>query len=160
MRRAGESLTSELATIWLFIHATFATAAVGFFLVAAGSSTMWLWKLKKNISSNIDNLLPKPEIFDENTFRNISIGFLFYTVMVISGSIWANNSWGRYWGWDPIETWSLITWFVYAIYLHLHYAFPKARGKFSAWYSILAVFFAVFSLWGVGMLYDTIHRYG
>ena len=157
---AGEVLPADLRSVWLFIHATFATAGLGMFLVAAGISVLWLWCEKRNGIVSKKFGLPSNEIFDETTFRYVLVGFLFWTVMLLSGAIWANNAWGRYWGWDPIETWSLICWLVYALFIHLHFTFRKLRGVFTAWYTAIAVLVAAFSLWGVGYVYKTIHTYG
>ena len=152
---AGKSLGANLQSAWLFIHPLFASAGIGAFIVAAGISGMSLWKRTHDLRDDTSR-----RAVDETVFRFISIGFLFYTVMLFSGAIWANQAWGRYWGWDPIETWSLITWLVYAVYLHLHFTFPRLRGDFSAWFAILAVLFSAFSFWGVGFVYRTIHAYG
>jgi ABC-type transport system involved in cytochrome c biogenesis permease subunit len=130
------------------------------FLVAAGISVLWLWREKRNGIISEKFALPSNEIFDETAFRYVLVGFLFWTVMLVSGAIWANNAWGRYWGWDPIETWSLICWLVYALFIHLHFTFKKLRGAFTAWYATFAVLVAAFSLWGVGYVYKTIHTYG
>lgn len=153
---AGEALSASLQSTWLFIHASFATAGVGAFIVAAGISMVWLWRKGRN--GGVET--PDARVIDETVFRFISVGFLFYTIMIISGAIWANQAWGRYWGWDPIETWSLITWLLYALYLHMHFTYTRLRGSFLAWYAALAVVFAAFSLWGVGFVYQTIHTYG
>lgn len=158
--RPGEALAAELQSVWLYIHATFATAGVGCFLVAAGLSMIWLWKRKHNSSVTEELNLPAAELFSETAFRYIAAGFLFYTIMLVSGIIWANQAWGRYWAWDPMETWSLITWAQYAVYVHLHFTFKKLRGTFTAWFAILAVVVAGFSLWGVGYVYRTVHTYG
>ncbi len=157
---SGEALSPVLKSVWLFIHATFATSAIGCYLVAMGISIVWLRKLKEDKENGNSEELPDQRLIDEVAFRFIAIGFLFYTIMVISGAIWANQAWGRYWGWDAIETWSLLSWLVYALYIHLHFTFKKLRGRFTAWYSIIAVLIAAFSLWGVSYLYDTIHLYG
>lgn len=156
---AGVPLATGLDSIWLFIHASFATASVALFLVAAGISFVWLKRSHQNSNGEVVGIAT-PEVLDEMVFRTIIIGFLFHTVMLASGAVWANNAWGRYWAWDPIETWSLITWIIYALYLHIHFTYKKLRGAFSAWYSILAVIIAAFSLWGVGYVYQTIHSYG
>jgi cytochrome c-type biogenesis protein CcsB len=153
---SGEALSASLQSVWLFIHASFATAGCGAFLVAAALGGMWL--RKRRIQKPEDT--PSPASIDETIFRFVSIGFFFYSIMIISGAIWANQAWGRYWGWDPIETWSLVTWLVYVVYLHIRFTYPRARGVFTAWYVILAALFAVFSLWGVGYVYQTIHTYG
>lgn len=157
---SGGALSVSLQSVWLYIHASFATAGTGCFIVAAGISFLWLWKRWRNgpLSGAFD--IPSPEAIDESATRLITVGFLFYTVMLLSGSIWANQAWGRYWAWDPIETWSLITWLVYAVFLHLHFTFKKFRGAFTAWYAIVAMVVAAFSLWGVSYVYSTIHTYG
>jgi len=153
---AGQGLSASLKSTWLFIHASFATAGVGAFIVAAGISVAWLWRKRRDGGIEAAD----PLVIDETVFRFISVGFLFYTIMIISGAIWANQAWGRYWGWDPIETWSLITWLLYAIYLHMHFTYPRLRGSVLAWYAALAVLLAAFSLWGVSYVYQTIHTYG
>jgi cytochrome c-type biogenesis protein CcsB len=151
-------LSPSLQSAWLFVHASFATAGVGCFIAAAGMSMIWMWRNRPNLREAFDTT--GIGLLDETVFRLILTGFLFYTVMILSGAIWANQAWGRYWGWDPIETWSLLTWLVYAAYIHLHVIHRRLRGKFLVWYAIIAVFLAAFSLWGVGFVYKTIHTYG
>jgi len=158
---SGEALSPSLQSVWLFIHATFATAGTGAFLFAAGISMIWIKQVRQGTDIKTEEMrYPSPEAFDEMAHRTIIIGFLFYTMMLISGAIWANQAWGRYWGWDPIESWSLFAWLIYAIYLHIHFTFKKLRGQFTAWYAIIAAAIAAFSLWGVGYVYATIHTYG
>lgn len=154
----GEVLPVSLQSFWLFIHASFATAAAGCFIFAASVGIILLYRTRKNINGEYQTAIP--ERYDEFNFRLILLGFLFWGMMIISGSIWADLAWGRYWGWDPIELWSLITWLLYAIYLHMYFAWKKLRGKFLAWFAIAALFFTAFSLWGVGIVYKTIHTYG
>lgn len=153
----GKVLPVSLQSFWLFIHASFATSAVGCFIIAAGMSAVRLYKTRKNNLNNNRDLFAK---YDDFSYRLILLGFLFYGIMIISGAIWADVAWGRYWGWDPIEVWSLITWLIYAIYLHIYFTIKKLRGKFLAWYAFIAVFLAAFSLWGVGIVYRTLHTYG
>jgi cytochrome c-type biogenesis protein CcsB len=155
---ANGVLSASLQSTWLFVHASFATAGVGCLIVAAGVSMVWLLRNRPGQQAQFGP--GGIGVLDEIVFRLVLTGFLFYTVMILSGAIWANQAWGRYWGWDPIETWSLLTWFVYAVYLHLHYLFRSLRGRFLVWYAILAVFLAAFSLWGVGYVAETIHTYG
>ena len=152
---SGGTLSASLQSVWLFIHASFATAGCGAFLVAAALGAGWLWRGRHG-----ERGTRSVESIDTATSRFVGIGFLFYSIMILSGAIWANQAWGRYWGWDPIETWSLVTWLVYAAYLHIRFTFPRARGRFTAWYVVIAALFAVFSLWGVGYVYRTIHVYG
>jgi len=76
--------------------------------------------------------------------------------MIVSGAIWANEAWGRYWAWDPIETWSLIAWVVYALFLHARLTLGWSGNKL-AWLSIIALPVVSFSLMGVPLVYDSIH---
>ena len=156
----GEVLPVSLQSFWLFIHASFATAAVGCFIIAASVAFLRLYKTSKNDALDATLQTTVAERYDEFNFRLILLGFLFYGIMIVSGSIWAHAAWGRYWGWDPIELWSLITWLTYAVYLHIFFTWKKLRGRFLAWYAISAVFLAGFSLWGVSFVYTTIHTYG
>ncbi len=155
-----EILPVGLQSFWLFIHASFATAGVGCFLVAAGVGLVRLYKTRVN--GRLDQLIEATETerYDEFNFRLVLLGFLFYGMMIASGAIWADLAWGRYWGWDPIELWSLITWLLYAVYLHVYFTWRKLRGRFLSWYAVVAVFVAGFSLWGVRFFYETIHTYG
>ncbi len=154
----GGPLSASLQSTWLFIHASFATAAVGCFIAAAGIGLTFLWRTREDDTDDGDTA--RGERKDEAVFRLVLVGFLFYGIMIVSGAIWADQAWGRYWAWDPIETWSLITWLVYGVFIHLHLTVRNARGRFTMWYALLAVLFAAFSLWGVGYVYETIHTYG
>lgn len=100
--------------------------------------------------------LPPPDTIDELSVKFVGVGFIFLSIMIAAGSIWANEAWGRYWGWDPIETWSLITWLVYAGYLHSRYTLGW-RGRRSAWFAVAALPFILFTLFGVPSVYNSIH---
>lgn len=156
----GDILPVSLQSFWLFVHASFATAAVGCFIVAAGVAGVRLYKSRNGIQTAQSSEAVDVERYDEFKFRLLLLGFLFYGMMLVSGSIWAHAAWGRYWGWDPIELWSLITWIIYALYFHIYVTWKKLRGRFLAWYALVAVFVAAFSLWGVSIFYSTIHTYG
>jgi ABC-type transport system involved in cytochrome c biogenesis permease subunit len=145
-----EPLSPALDTIWLFIHATFATLAAGCFLIATGGSVMWLRRGNGDLPRDrLETLIPRLNF----------LGFIFWGVMIASGAIWANLAWGRYWGWDPIEIWSLVSWLLYALLMHLMFTLRWSMRSI-AWYSIFATLTVIFSLWGVGYLYQTIHTYG
>jgi len=79
--------------------------------------------------------------------------------MIVSGSIWAHAAWGRYWAWDPIELWSLISWLLYGLVLHSRIGF-KVSSRIFCWMTIIAVLTIIFALWGVDYVYETIHVYG
>lgn len=156
----GESLPVSLQSFWLFVHAGFATAAAGCLIFAAGVAAMHLYLKRRNGLSVPALDIASGERYDEFNFRLILVGFIFWGIMIVSGAIWADAAWGRYWAWDPVELWSLISWLVYVIYLHIYTVWKKLRGVFLAWYSIIAALFVAFSLWGIRYLYDTIHSYG
>jgi len=92
------------------------------------------------------------------TEKTISFGFLFLTVGIISGAVWANSAWGTYWSWDPKETWSLITWFVYAVFLHCRFM-RGWKGERAAWISIIGFLSVVFTYFGVNYLLSGLHSY-
>ena len=156
----GETLPVSLQSSWLFVHAGFATAAAGCFMFAAGVAAMRLYQQRKNGLSDPALDIAPGDRYDEFNFRLILLGFVFWGIMIVSGAVWADAAWGRYWAWDPIELWSLISWLVYVIYLHIYTVWKKLRGVFLAWYSIVGALFVAFSLWGIHFLYDTIHSYG
>ncbi len=156
----GESLPVSLQSFWLFIHAGFATAAVGCFTVAAGVAAMRLYRQRRNGLADPALDIAPGDRYDEFNFRIIVLGFIFFGIEIVAGAVWADLAWGRYWGWDPIELWSLISWLVYVIYLHIYSVWKKLRGVFLAWYAIMGWIFVGFSFWGIRFLYDTIHSYG
>ena len=96
--------------------------------------------------------------FEAATDKTISFGFLFLTVGIISGAVWANSAWGTYWSWDPKETWSLITWLIYAVYLHCRFM-RGWRGKRAAIISTLGFVSVVFTYVGVNYLLSGLHSY-
>lgn len=157
---AGDSLPVSLQSFWLFVHAGFATAAVGCFLLGAGVAGMRLYQHYRRGPLDPEFCVAPGDRYDEFNFRLILLGFIFWGIMIVSGAIWADAAWGRYWAWDPIELWSLVSWLVYAIYLHIYAVWKKLRGVFLAWYAVVGVFVVAFSLWGIRFLYETLHAYG
>ena len=101
---------------------------------------------------------PKTNTIDELTYQMIMLGFLFLSIGIITGAVWANSAWGRYWGWDPKETWSLITWFVYATLLHAK-MMRGWHGKRIAYLSIAGFAAVLFTYFGVNLL-PGLHSYG
>ena len=156
----ADGLPVGLQSAWLFVHAGFATAAAGCFLFAAGVAAMRLYQAHKGDPSDSGLLISAGDRYDDFNFRLILLGFVFWGIMIVSGAIWADASWGRYWAWDAVEVWSLISWLVYAIYLHIYTVWKRLRGVFLARYAIIGAMFVGFSLWGIQFLYATIHSYG
>ena len=103
-------------------------------------------------------MFPEPAILDELGYQMTLFGFLFLSVGIITGAVWANSAWGRYWGWDPKETWSLITWFIYATLLHAR-MMRGWRGKRIAYLSLLGFAAVLFTYFGVNLL-PGLHSYG
>lgn len=153
----ANALSPALKSWWLVVHILFAMVAHGCFAVAFGAAVLLLFK-KSAAAPGAESLIPSAERLDELSARCIIFGFICHTVMVLSGSIWANNAWGRFWGWDPIETWSLVTWLLYGLYAHLRFL-PKWRGRRAAAYAMVAFLVVVFSFWGVPHLWDSVHDY-
>ena len=90
--------------------------------------------------------------------QTVAFGFIFLTIGVITGAVWANSAWGTYWSWDPKETWSLITWFIYAAFLHCRYV-RGWTGRRAAWISIVGFVSVLFTYIGVNLLLSGLHSY-
>jgi cytochrome c-type biogenesis protein CcsB len=106
----------------------------------------------------LDDFKTTPEMLDEISYKSIMIGFPLLTLGIITGAVWANEAWGTYWGWDPKETWSLITWFIYAAYLHARYT-RGWSGKRAASISIFGFLAVIFTYLGVNLLLSGLHAY-
>jgi cytochrome c-type biogenesis protein CcsB len=97
---------------------------------------------------------------DRIVYTTIGIGYPIFTVgALIFGAVWAETAWGRWWGWDPKETWALITWLVYTAYLHTR-LIRRLRGRMSAVLAIVGFAFTVFTFFGVNFLLSGLHSYG
>jgi cytochrome c-type biogenesis protein CcsB len=95
---------------------------------------------------------------DAFNYRAVTLGFLLLAGGIILGSVWANQAWGSYWSWDPKETWSLVTWLVYAVTLHLWRA-RGWRGTRFAWLTLVGLAFVIFTYFGVNYLLSGMHSY-
>ncbi|NUM37447.1 MAG: c-type cytochrome biogenesis protein CcsB, partial [Candidatus Brocadiae bacterium] len=91
-------------------------------------------------------------------YKAIALGFPFLAMGILSGSVWANKAWGRYWGWDPKETWSLITWLIYAFYLHARFV-RGWKGIALAWCAVIGFLGVLFTYFGVNYLLTGLHSY-
>jgi len=159
-----QMLPPSLRSYWLIAHVGFAKLAFGSILIAVSIAVLYILKdrhLKKVEAGSVnqDSLydrLPELKVMDDLMYRFVALGFLFLTIMIGAGSIWANQTWGRYWGWDPTETWSLVSWLVHGIYLHLRLS-VKWSGRRMAWFIIFSIFVLAFSAFGVGYVYSGLH---
>ena len=154
-----QPLIPALKSNWLIAHVIACFIGYGAFAVACGVSFMYLVKHKSSDSkSSMLNLLPDVDLLDDLNHRLVMFGFLFLSAGIITGAVWAYSAWGRYWGWDPKETWSLITWFVYATLLHAR-MMRGWRGKRTAFLSIGGFAAVLFTYFGVNLL-PGLHSYG
>ncbi len=152
-------LVPALKSNWLIAHVITCFLGYAGFAVSFGFSIMYFIKPKKSESTSIFAKLPSFDLIDELIYQMVVFGFLFLTIGIITGSVWANSAWGKYWTWDPKETWSLITWFVYAIFMHLR-MMRGWHGKNLAWVSIIGFMAVLFTYFGVNNLLSGLHSYG
>lgn len=139
-------LLPALKSNWLTIHVLTCFIGYAALTVSFVSSAILLFKRKDD--NNLDIV----------SYKLIAFGFLFLTLGIITGAVWANSAWGTYWSWDPKETWSLITWFIYAIYLHTRLR-KGWKGKRAAWVSVIGFLAMLFTYFGVNYLLSGLHSY-
>jgi len=154
-----QPLIPALKSNWLIAHVTACFIGYGAFAVAFGISIMYLLKLRHTgDETSLVGRFPSPNMLDELAHQMVMFGFLFLSVGIITGAVWANSAWGRYWGWDPKETWSLITWLIYATLLHAR-MMRGWRGKRIAYLSVIGFISVLFTYFGVNYL-PGLHSYG
>ncbi len=154
-------LNPALKSKWLLIHTVVAFLGYASFAVAFGAAIIYLIQerfLKKKRLGGLFQRLPSLDTLDEINYRCLTFGFPLLTIAIISGAIWAETAWGTYWSWDPKETWSLITWFVYAALLHGRLT-TGWRGKKAAILAIIGFFVMLFTFLGVNLLMTGLHSY-
>ncbi len=153
-----QPLIPALKSNWLTVHVITCFLGYAGFAVAFGISLMYLGKRFISGDGKEKSSRGEFEILDELTQQTVMFGFLFLSLGIITGSVWANSAWGSYWSWDPKETWSLITWFVYAIFLHLRYV-RGWDGTKIAGISIIGFVAVMVTYFGVNYL-PGLHSYG
>ena len=154
-----QPLIPALQSNWLISHVITCFFGYAALTIACGLGFMYLLKgLEKGERPRLFfRLLPGREIVDELTYQSVVIGFIFLTLGIITGSVWAYSAWGSYWSWDPKETWSLITWLIYAAMLHSRFV-RGWRGKRMAIMSIIGFASVLFTYFGVNYL-PGLHSY-
>jgi cytochrome c-type biogenesis protein CcsB len=156
-----EPLHPSLQSIWLILHTSVAFVGYGAFTLVFCLSIMYLLQdhqLKAKHLGKFYYRLPSLTTIDYISYKCLSIGFPFFTLGIVLGSIWASYAWGAYWQWDPKETWSLITWFMYAVLLHSR-LLTGWRGRKAAYISIVGFIFVLFTFVGVNLLPFGLHTY-
>jgi cytochrome c-type biogenesis protein CcsB len=151
-----DPLIPALQSNWLISHVLTCFMAYAAFTIAFGLGIMYFFKAaaadkKDEKLSGFSNLLPDVDVIDELMYQSASLGFVFLTLGIMTGSIWAHYAWGSYWSWDPKETWSLITWLIYALMLHARHV-RGWRGKRMALLSIIGFACVLFTYLGVNYL--------
>ena len=156
-----EPLIPALQSNWLTSHVVTCFMGYAAFTLAFGCGLIYLLKNKEkgNVEKPSDFLgkLPALATLDTLIYQSIALGFIFLTIGIMTGSIWAHYAWGSYWSWDPKETWSLITWLIYAIMLHSRYV-RGWRGKRMAILAIIGFACVLFTYLGVNYL-PGLHSY-
>jgi len=161
------SLVPALQSYWIAIHVTAMIVAIGLFIFGAVVTTLYLIadrsqrRLaagKPSWPAGILRHLPGPVVLDRLSYRSILFSFPVWTFGVIAGAIWADHAWGRYWGWDPKETWSFITWVVYAMFLHAR-ATAGWRGRRAGWIQLAGFVCLMFNVIGVNLFITGLHSY-
>lgn len=138
-------LMPALKSPWLAIHVLTATIAYASFALGAGLAVIHLRQKGENHQ-------------EERIYRIVGAGFVMLSLSIVLGAIWAEQAWGSYWSWDPKEDWALITWIIYALYLHLHRKMSW-KGEKASWMVIGGFILVLFTFFGVNYLFSGMHSY-
>lgn len=156
-------LNASLKSSWLLVHVLFAQLAFGAYVIATSFSIIFLLKERKarlGMRIRFYERFPDIEIIDENMFRFVVYGFIAEAIMIIAGAIWAKDLWGSYWKWDPVEVWSLVSWMLYGLALHLKITLG-GRGRRFAWLLVCLLSAVIITYWGIDfMVENTRHVFG
>jgi cytochrome c-type biogenesis protein CcsB len=162
-RMHGDALRAAISPLWLFIGTWVGTATIAWTFWYAGDVNRFFTvntsvALAALVAWRFVHRLPSATTLDSLTYRTISFGFPVWTFAVLAGAIWAEQSWGRYWGWDPKETSAFLTWIGYAAYLHAR-ATRGMRGRGAAWIGIGAFWILMFTYFTVNLVVTGLHSY-
>jgi cytochrome c-type biogenesis protein CcsB len=165
----AQPLVPALQSYWLAIHVTLVSIAEGALMTSAVLTTLYLVKARHDRTSvqpgyrrgalgKLAERLPAAATLDKAAYRVVAFSFPLYTVAIICGAIWAEAAWGRYWGWDPKETWAFIVWVVYACYLHAR-ATAGWKGRAAAWVNLAGFGAITFNFLIVNIVVSGLHSY-
>jgi cytochrome c-type biogenesis protein CcsB len=152
--QVGRPIVPVLRSWWLPVHVTLALVGNGVFALMAIGGLMYIVQeklIKTKRIGRMYKLMPSLETLDIINRRGLPIGFFFLTLGIITGALWAGSAWGSYWSWDPKETWSLITWFVYAAMVHQRMVLGW-RGRRAAIFALIGFALVMFTFVGVSVL--------
>ena len=146
-------LLPALRSVWLLVHVLTAAVAYGAFGVAAGLGIMRL--ARADAVQQAASRWAPAETIERTMARAVRLGFPWLTLSILTGAIWAQKAWGRYWGWDPKETWALVTWLWYLMWMHV-YPLRSWRGPRLAWLTVVGFGVVLFTFVGVPWLVRTV----
>ncbi len=158
-------LVPALKSYWLVIHVSAAIICAGAFTLAAATAGLSLVRSRLERKAGGADVTgwaaagaPPASALQTMTNRTIAFTFPLWTFAVVAGAIWAENAWGRYWGWDPKETWAFITWVVFAAYLHAR-STAGWRGNRASWIVIIGWLAFLINYFGVNIFVNSLHSY-
>jgi cytochrome c-type biogenesis protein CcsB len=165
----AQPLVPALQSYWLAIHVTLVSIAEGALMTSAVLTVLYLVKVRHDrlvarpggtagAVANLVARLPDAATLDKVAYRVVAFSFPLYTVAIICGAIWAEAAWGRYWGWDPKETWAFVVWVIYAGYLHAR-ATAGMKGRTAAWVNLVGFGAITFNFLIVNIVVSGLHSY-
>ncbi|MEU7994457.1 c-type cytochrome biogenesis protein CcsB [Micromonospora sp. NPDC049060] len=157
-------LVPALNSYWFVIHVSTIVFASGIFLLGAVPAVAFLMRSgyeqgRRSFPYTLAKRLPAAAALERLTFVLHAFAFPVFTFAVIAGAIWAEAAWGRPWGWDPKETWSFISWVIYAGYLHAR-ATPSVKRNVATWLAVVGFLTMLMNLFGVNIFFEGLHSYG
>lgn len=162
----ADPVEPALQSYWLAIHVSIAIIATGLFTVSFAASVLQLLRDSREQRSprvagprwrSLD-ALPAARNLEALSFRIAAVAFVLWTITVITGAIWAEEAWARFWGWDPKEVWSFVVWVVYAAYLHARTTVGWS-GRRAAWFVVVGYATVLFNFTAVNLLLPGLHSY-
>lgn len=158
---AVSELMPALHSVWFVIHIIAAATSGAAFNIGAIAAILYLVRSRAEERGEVRGYLariPSAETLDRVSYRFHAFAFPLWTFTIAAGAIWAQYAWGRFWGWDPKETWSLVTWIIYAVYLHAR-ATVGWKGRRAAVVAIIGVASFWFNFIGINLLVSGLHSY-
>ncbi|MEE6261143.1 c-type cytochrome biogenesis protein CcsB [Plantactinospora sonchi] len=157
-------LVPALNSYWFVVHVAAAALSSGLFLLGAVPAVMYLIRNgydqgKRSFPYTLGARVPAAASLERLAFRLHAFAFPIWTFAVMAGAVWAEAAWGRYWGWDPKETWAFISWVVYAGYLHAR-ATPSVKRPVATWIAVIGFLTMQMNLYGVNIFFEGLHSYG
>ena len=146
-----QPLIPALQSNWLHVHVFTCFIAYAAFAISFLCGLFYIFEWKR--------VIPPEEKLEEINYQSVMVGFPMLSAGILTGAVWAHYAWGSYWSWDPKETWSLITWIVYALFLHARFA-RGWKGRRIALLSIIGFASVIFTYFGVNFVLSGLHSYG